>query len=478
MKLKIGALNPFRKNKKKPESKMIQVESTKNYGGFTIFGNRNSDSLPSFEALKYYATSSAVYTAVSLLASEISSLHPVVFDTKSKTYEDHPVLELLKNPNKGESYNLFISSIASTLISTGNSFIIADGNINRPPLFLNHYNSTDVSAHESAIDKFPQSYRLTRRNVSETFDRLDIIGQNRFLFVNQTKDSEIWQSKVFSPNTYDLYGMSPLTAICIEISQLQLSNVHNLATLENGGAPSGIMHTADSISDAKFELYKAMLNENYAGSTNAGRIMLLDEQDLKYEELGKTNKDMDFLNLKQSVTHAIYSALKIPLPLISADQMTLANMETARLNLYDNAVLPWADKIFGDLTSLLMPRYDSSENLIITYDQDNVDALQIRRNEELSELNSLNALTVNEMRAMIGKEELDGGNSLYQQQSMVPFAGDVDTSDNIKPKQDSEVDKVISQFKSQKKPDGSQVFNEDEIKILTDSLTKTESSSS
>ncbi len=86
--------------------------------------------------------------------------------------------------------------------------------------------------------------------------------------------------------------------------------------------------------------------------------------------------------LKIQTQVAIYNALKIPLPMISPEHMSLANMDTAKLNFYDNCIIPLFTKIANFLNENLLSRYKNSDNLQLTYDEAAIAALKPRLTEK------------------------------------------------------------------------------------------------
>jgi len=129
---------------------------------------------------------------------------------------------------------------------------------------------------------------------------------------------------------------------------------------------------------------------------------------------------------------------KVPLPLITIQASTFNNYREAKLALFDDAVLPLADRIFGGLSDLLMPRYgEDPAEVQITYDMDTVTALAGRRNEELKLRRELNLESLNELRSVIGREEVEGGDQILAPATMVPIGTDLFTADNA-PDQDVE----------------------------------------
>ena len=118
---------------------------------------------------------------------------------------------------------------------------------------------------------------------------------------------------------------------------------------------------------------------------------------------------MDFAKLQTMAKQSVALQYKVPLPLISTEASTFSNVSTSRLALYDDAVLPLADRIFGGLTELLIPWYKQDPaKVVITYDLDSITALAGRRNEDLKLRRDLNIETLNEFRTAIGREPVEG----------------------------------------------------------------------
>ena len=180
-----------------------------------------------------------------------------------------------------------------------------------------------------------------------------------------------------------------------------------------------------------FEETKDKVRSQYGGASQAGEIGVTSGGKLDIKELGTNNKDMDFVNLQTMAKEAVSLQYKVPLPLVTARAMTLDNYREGKLALFDDAVLPLADRIYGGLTNLLMPRYgeDPTETQI-TYDMDTITALAIRRNEELKLRRELNLESLNELRSMIGREPAQNGDQILVPATMVPIGTDLFTVDN------------------------------------------------
>jgi hypothetical protein len=102
--------------------------------------------------------------------------------------------------------------------------------------------------------------------------------------------------------------------------------------------------------------------------------------------------------------------------------MSYNNLETARLMFYDFAVLPMMRRILEELSNFLMYRYDEQAKSHLVYNKDDIPALQIRRNEELTMVKNLGVNTINEIRALKGDKPARGGDDIYGSAASFPVA--------------------------------------------------------
>lgn len=449
---------------------------------FYNFLNENGwQYLSAYQALMYYQKTAPLFTAIDTIGKEVQTIQPYVFDTKKQEYvKDHPILDLLKKPNTDSTYSEFIYKFLAFYIITGNNYTIATGAITQPPLelFIGYPQTVSITP---GTDGFPQNYLISQFYQSENFTRY--IDKGRFRFVNQSGGKELYQSKFFSPiaNLGALYGMSYLTPIYHEIEQYLLASMHNEGILSNGATPSLVLESDQPLMPDTLQRLEEQMRLFYAGAQNAGRTMIL-EQGLKANKVSMSNKDMDFAELKKEVKYTIYSELRIPLPKISADNMTLANMETAKLDLYDNAVLPFTKIIFEELTNFLMPRYKNSENLVLKFDESEIEALALRRNEQIKIKKDTGVFTTNEIRAMYKMKPLLNGDTLYRPSNELPvnvsneeleeliqlLHPQKSASNNIdnEKEKDDEKKRLVELMRSQKNAYGKQLFSDKEIENI------------
>lgn len=395
-------------------------------GSFLIFGHHGAVTASS--ALSLYDTSTAVSIPINMIAEAFASIEPVVKINQDVILRDHPVLTLLRAPSPFFNQRLFFETLAKHYLITANAYVVALGNVSRAPLELQPIspsNTSDVEGTQGFVVNFivsgnalAGSYELDKGNRAVRYLRGGL--------------SELKQIRGFSIRSNSLLrGRSPLVSATDEVRQHILGNTHNVSMLERGGRVSLVFHFEEDMNLDDFEATRDRVQSQYGGATKAGEIGVTSGGKLDIKEMGTNNKDMDFAKLQIMAKQAVALQYKVPLPLITTDAATFSNVATSRLALYDDAILPLADRIFSGLTELLIPRYQQDPaQVMITYDLDSITALSGRRNEELKLRRDLNIETLNEFRTAIGREAVEGGDVVLAPATMLPVGTDLFTDDN------------------------------------------------
>jgi len=381
--------------------------------------------ISSYKAMRLYRKNSSLATAVDMIASTFEQIQPVLVNKDGKIFKDEEVIKLLKQPNGFQSWSQLAGDLSRHYLLTADSHISGLGSVNRPPLELFSVKPQVVNTTTDIRDLFPATYDVNAGAGRGRYKRIEKRGSTRFL---DGALKEIYHIMGFSSSEANVNGDSLIQAIALEISQKIKGLNHNLKLIENGGRLSLIVSFKDEsgIDDDEHQERKQRINEDLSGETNAGRVAVISAADVNIEEVGKSNKDMDYSTLDNIATQAIYLRYKIPLPLISNDASTFNNFNTAIGLLYDQAVLPLADIIFAGLSKFLLPRYGvSMDDWKISYDPLSIPALKTRMLAQLAEQSKMNIETTNELRAGIGRDPVDGGDTIYQAANLIPLGEDV-----------------------------------------------------
>jgi len=91
--------------------------------------------------------------------------------------------------------------------------------------------------------------------------------------------------------------------------------------------------------------------------------------------------------------------------------------------------------LFAGLTNLLVPRFGLDPAKVkITYDPRSITALVDRELKQLKTRKDINIETVNELRIeFLAKDDIDGGDVVYQPASMIPLGTDPFDDDPTEP---------------------------------------------
>lgn len=387
----------------------------------------NKDSVSSKEALRFYKQAAPVATAIDWINDEFKSLD-LVLSLKGELTTDSPILQKLKRPNDDMTQRDFLETYGAYFLLANEVYLLATGAENREPNEIMVISPDCVTAKKGS-DGFTSSIEVrTSNGGKEVFKRDNKV----FRFFNRERNREIWRVKGFAPLVNDTadttgsisgnMGRSKLSSVKLEIEQYLAVATHNLAKLNNGMRPGGVitMPKGEDITDDQFESIRSQIVSFYSGGANSGKTVIL-PGGLEFVPIDSM-ADMDFEKLTNQVTKTVFTRYKIPLDLVTTDQAAANTAWAAKLTLYDNAVLPLAWRLLEELTNFLAPRYKLDVNDVILPDENTIPALQSRRLEQVKLKADLNVLVKNEIRKEIGYEdEIEGANKLYIPNNLVPI---------------------------------------------------------
>ena len=378
-----------------------------------------------------YMKNAIVYRCVNEISKGAASV-PFKLKTGDTVIERHPVIDLLMRPNPLQSYSEFFNSLYGFLMLSGNSYILkAGGNLPRE-LHLLRPDRVEIKAPSGKIIPSHYDYMINGKVES----RYDVDQDTGF--------SELKHVKLWNPLD-DFYGCSPLSAAAVEVDQHNMTSSHNINLLNNGARPSGavVFKPRDdagysvNLTESQRQQLLTDLNNRFSGANNAGRPLLL-EGDFDWKEMGLSPKDMDFINLKHLSATEIAMCFGVPSQLVGVpDAQTYANVQEARLALYEETIIPLLRKVQSDMNEWLIPMF--GDNLQFEYDIDEIPALSERRRliyANVSQAVAQGIITRNEAREQLGYSPINGADGLYISATLFPI-GEESAPD---PQEDEEAD--------------------------------------
>lgn len=371
-------------------------------------------------ATEGYAMNPVVRSCVDKIALSLSSvdIKAYVLDKNGKLIDkpNHPILQLLRNPNPAMSGEDLLAEFVRHYLISGNAYLYGSGidsNVKKPPNELYVYSPANMSIIEGKTI-FPEAYKYRNKNN-------DIVYP-----VNQlTGLSAILHKKTYNPVNKN-YGLSLMSSSAFAVDIINEGARWNLRLLQNEGRPSGALVIKGSdgnpstLSDAQYQKLREELTQQFSGSNNAGRPLLL-EGGMEWQEMSMNAKDMDFEKNINNAKRDIALSYGVPPVLIGIQgDSTYANMAEARLALWTDTVLPLLQSMLSSINTWLAPLY--GDGVILWYDEDTIPALEPLRSMKAQRIEASETMTVNEKRRAMGLDDIEGGDTLFIDTGKVPLA--------------------------------------------------------
>jgi HK97 family phage portal protein len=399
----MGIFDLFRRNqpqvpaiKESAASKLLMVNP-----GQAVWSPRNYESF----AKEAYGKNVVAYQAINRVADAVASVKLGVYRGETELTE-HPLKALLNRPNPFQSYGDYMRAKVSFILIAGNGYeerFRVGGDIKE--LYQLRPDRMKIIPSANGI---PAAYEYS-------------MGQNktRWDVDPRTLDSDVRHLKLFNPLN-DWYGMSPIEAGSYAIDQNNESMNWMQSLLQNSARPSGALTVKDggTLSDENFNRLKAQIEEQYSGSSNAGRPMLL-EGGLDWQQMGLSPTDMGIIESKFSSARDVALAFGVPPQLLGIPgDNTYSNYAEARLAFWEDTALPLLDMIVHDWNAWLGAAY----GVDIKADIDSIPAIAEKRLSMWQMADQSQDLTINERRALKGYGPIEGGDVLFVSSAMIPLS--------------------------------------------------------
>jgi HK97 family phage portal protein len=340
-----------------------------------------------------FMQNAVVYRSVRMIAEAAASI-PLLLYEGDEEIEAHPLLDLVRRPNAGQTGVDFLESWYGFLLVSGNAYceVVAAGGRLREW----HALRPDRMKVVPGTDGWPEAYEYAAGGHSVRFDAEPVEGVRPILHI-----------KLFHPAN-DHYGLSPIEAAATAIDIHNTASGWNKALLDNAARPSGALVLAareGRLTGEQYERLKGELEAGFQGARNAGRPLLL-EGGLDWKPLSLTPKDMDFIEAKNAAAREIALALGVPPMLLGIPgDNTYANYQEATRSLWRQTVLPLVERTAKALSGRLAPAW--GEALVLKADLDQVEALSPEREALWARLEAASFLTEDEKRAAVGYGPLE-----------------------------------------------------------------------
>ena len=124
-------------------------------------------------------------------------------------------------------------------------------------------------------------------------------------------------------------------------------------------------------------------------------------------------KDMDFISAKHVAAREVALALGVPPMLLGIPgDNTYSNYAEANRSFWRQTILPLVTRTAKAISGWLGPAFDEGDSLELRPDLDAIEALSTEREALWERVRVADFLTINEKRAAVGYEPVEGGDEL------------------------------------------------------------------
>ena len=289
----------------------------------------------------------AVYACVRILSETMASLPLVVYraraDGGKDRVTDHWLYRLLgKKPNRYQNPFEWREMLQGHLALRGNAFcqILANGRGEITELIPIH----------------PDRVRM----------ELLTEGDYRYRIQNQAGHElllprgEVWHLRGLSSD--GLLGLSPIELSRDSLGMALAAQDYGARFFNNDAKPTGgWIEFPGNFKDAEA---KRVFRESYQAAqsgANRGKVLVL-ENGMKFHEVGVTNKDAQFLELRKFQITDIARLFRVPPHMIAdLDRATFSNIEQQSLEFVMHTMTPWAERWEASIEADLMLDGDQLE---------------------------------------------------------------------------------------------------------------------
>jgi len=343
-----------------------------------------------------YLANAIVHRAVKLVAESAASVTWLAYEGEALR-DPHPLTALLARPNPRQERAVFLESVCAHLLLAGNAYVEAvtlEGAVRE--LYALRPDRMRVVP---GPDGWPEAYEYAVAGRTLRFDQSSPLPP--ILHLTQ-----------FHPLD-DHYGLLSIEPAAVAIDTHNSAAKWNKALLDNAARPSGaLVYSAGEgavLSDNQFDRLKRELEDQYQGTRNAGRPMLL-EGGLDWKAMSLSPKDMDFMEAKHAAAREIALAFGVPPMLLGIPgDNTFANYQEANRVFWRGTVLPLASRIGSVLAQWLAPSFG---DVRLAVDADELPAFAADQAAKWAQVTKAPFLTINEKRAMTGFGPIEGGERL------------------------------------------------------------------
>lgn len=322
-----------------------------------------------------YQQSPYVYVAVNRIA-ETGALVPLkIFRLAGEQrleVDNHPLEQLLANPNPYLSQFELLEQTLGFLELTGNAYWFLAGDARGLPAEIWLLRPDRITIVPDA-DHYIRGYLYEIDGKRIPLDTVEVVHFKRWHPAN------------------DYYGLSALEAARLAVQSDRAMAQWNYNTFgKDNGVPAGVVSIKDYISDADFDRLKREWRSSYGGTSR--RTAFLRGGTVEWQNIGLTHTELDFLQGRKTHRDEILNIFGIPVGLVS-ENATEANAKVAERLFIERTLYPKLVRLAQKITQEILPFYPGEH--VAAFEDIRPTDVQTRLNEIRT---AQSVLSINEIR--------------------------------------------------------------------------------
>jgi len=190
------------------------------------------------------------------------------------------------------------------------------------------------------------------------------------------------------------------------------------ALFANRANVGGVLELGENVSAVERDRLAETFSQRYQGNAKAGKTAIL-PPDVKFVKTTMTMQEMANVDWRKLNREEICAALDVNISVLTAQGVSRSNAEVGDYRHAKNGILPRLRKLEEKINQSLCPLFD--EKIFLSFS----DPVPANRELEMNERKTYTAagiLAINEARADLGEEPVDGGDDPLVSNLMVPLS--------------------------------------------------------
>lgn len=239
--------------------------------------------------------------------------------------DNSAIARLLRKPNHYQTRSDFIGLAVSDLLTSGNSFSLAERNGRYEPEALHSFNPS----RSKAIVGEQQTifYELSGNTVVEGGASGfwgDYAGSRRGLYPQR----DVLHMRIDTKPGDPLLGRAPWRHAADAVTVQALISRQLISMFANGGRPSGVVSTDLNLSASQVTELRARISEAWRGVDDLGNGPPILTNGLKFQGVGLSAKETELANAAKLSADEIFAAYGVPPAILGlTDRSTYASTE-------------------------------------------------------------------------------------------------------------------------------------------------------